>query len=132
MNSTKVMLEREIQNIIEEIGHLNVGSEEHKRASGTLVSLLDAYNQMDKLDAELQDKYDAREAERTIKEKQLEFEKKDSHVKNFLTGVSVIVGGIAVPVWAVLVSLTFEKVDDGLFSAITTKDIIKNALPRRK
>ena len=132
MMKTKMMLEESIQKTIEEVDRLEIGSEEHKKATDTLVKLLDKYNQMDQLDAELQDKYDTREAERVIKEKQLEFEKKDARIKNILNGVSVIVGGIAVPVWATLVALTFEKVDDGLFSAITSKDIIKNVLPRRK
>ena len=129
---TKTMLEESIQRTIEEVDRMEIGSEEYKRATSTLVSLLEQYNQMDKLDAELQDRYDAREAERIAKEKQLEFEKKDSRIKNILTGISVIVGGVMLPAWGVMVALTYEKVDDGIFSAITTKDIIKNALPRRK
>lgn len=66
--STKTLLEEEIQSTIEEISHLEVGSEKHGTATEALAKLLDKYNAMDRLEAEIQEKYDSKEAENALKE----------------------------------------------------------------
>ena len=92
--SIKTMLNDEIRSEIEEVGNLQVGSDEHKTAIEALAKLLDKYVDMDKLDLEYQDKYSSHEDEMELKEKQFEDDKRDKRIKNILTGDSVI-GGFA-------------------------------------
>ena len=101
MGSTKQLLEDEIRSEIEEISNMELGSDNHKKTTDNLVKLLDKYNDMDKLDADLE-KHDTeiemKKAEHELKKQQLEHEKKDSFVKNCLTGIS-IGSGIIMTVW---------------------------------
>ena len=76
--NTKQLLEKEIQDELEAIGGMEIGSEAHKAATETLTKLLDKYNDIDKLDLEYQDKYESRENDRIMKEQQLKQEKTDS------------------------------------------------------
>ena len=80
--STKKLLEEEIQSEIEEISKMEVGSDKHKAATEALAKLMDKYNEMDKLELEYQDKYDNREEDRRLKEKQLQHDKKDALAKS--------------------------------------------------
>ena len=133
--STKTLLEEEIQSEIDEIGKLNVGSEEHKAASEALAKLLDKYNELEKTEIEAQDKYDDREAERehreaelAFKEKQLKHEKRDAIIKNILTGVT-FVGGCALTIWGTKVSIKFEET--GSFTTIMGRGFVQKLLPKK-
>lgn len=126
--STKKLLEEEIQAEIELIGKLEVGTDKHKAASEALAKLIDKYNEMDKLELEYQDKFDSREAEQEMKEKQLQHTKKDALVKNVLTGVSVV-GGFALTIWGTCKSLKFEET--GIYSSIISRGFIQKLLPKK-
>lgn len=126
--STKQLLEEEIQSEIEEISKMQVGSDEHKAATEALAKLMDKYNEMDKLELEYQDKYDNREADRIMKEKQLEHDKKDAKVKNSLTAVSVG-GGLLVTIWGICKSLKFEET--GIYSSLISRGMIQKILPKK-
>lgn len=126
--STKQLLEEEIQAEIEEISKLEVGSDQHKVASEALAKLLDKYNEMDKLELEYQDKYDTREENSRLKEKELEQTKKDNKVKNTLTGVSVG-GGLLVTIWGICKSLKFEE--KGVYSSLISRGMIQKILPKK-
>lgn len=126
--STKKLLEEEIQSEIEEISKMEVGSDKHKAATETLAKLMDKYNEMDKLELEYQDKYDNREEDRRLKEKQLQHDKKDALVKNVLTGVSVV-GGFALTIWGTCKSIKFEET--GSFTTIMGRGFIQKLLPKK-
>lgn len=126
--STKQLLEEEIQSEIEEISKMQVGSDEHKAATEALAKLVDKYNEMDKLELEYQDKYDSRETDRIMKEKQLEHDKKDAKVKNSLTAVSVG-GGLLVTIWGICKSLKFEET--GIYSSLISRGMIQKILPKK-
>ena len=126
--STKKLLEEEIQSEIEEISKMEVGSDKHKAATEALAKLMDKYNEMDKLELEYQDKYDNREEDRRLKEKQLQHDKKDALVKNVLTGVSVV-GGFALTIWGTCKSIKFEET--GSFTTIMGRGFIKKLLPKK-
>lgn len=139
--STKALLEEQIQSTIEEIGKLEVGSEKHEKATEALAKLLDKYNAMDRLDAEIQEKYDSKEAEITLKEKQLnteivlkeeqlKHEKRDSIIKNIVTCVQVVACGILIPVWGVKAAAKYEE--EGVFKNVWTRATITDILPKRK
>lgn len=126
--STKKILEEEIQSEIEEISKMEVGSDKHKSATEALAKLMDKYNEMDKLELEYQDKYDNREEDRRLKEKQLQHDKKDALVKNVLTGVSVV-GGFALTIWGTCKSIKFEET--GSFTTIMGRGFIQKLLPKK-
>ena len=127
--NTKQLLEKEIQDELEEIGGMEIGSDAHKAATETLTKLLDKYNDIDKLDMEYQDKYESRENDRIMKEQQLKHEKTDSLIKNILTGV-VGIGGLCVTVWGTCKSIKFEET--GTFTTIMGRGFIQRLLPKKQ
>ena len=126
--STKHLLEEEIQSEIELIGKLQVGSEEHKAATEALAKLLDKYNEMDKLELEYQDKFDSREAEQEMKEKQLEHDKKDAKIKNGLTLLGLI-ASTGTLIWGTCKSLKFEQ--DGVYSSMISRANIQKLFSKK-
>ena len=127
--NTKQLLEKEIQDELEEIGGMEIGSDAHKAATEALTKLLDKYNDIDKLDLEYQDKYESRENDRIMKEQQLKHEKTDSLIKNILTGV-VGIGGLCVTVWGTCKSIKFEET--GTFTTIMGRGFIQRLLPKKQ
>ena len=128
--TTKQMLEQEIQNTIEAVHELEVGSKQHTDAVDTLTQMLEKYNQMDRLDAEIQEKYDSKQAEVTLKEKQLKQEKLGGIIGHVLTGVQIVACAILIPIWGVKAAAEYEK--EGVFKNVWTKNTITDILPKRK
>lgn len=135
--STKALLEEEIQSTIGEISRLDVGSEEHGIATEALAKLLDKYNAMERLEVEIREKYDSKEAENALKEaeyalkeEQLKHEKRDAIIKNILTGLQVVACGIMIPIWGVKAAAKYEE--EGVFKNVWTRAAITDILPKRK
>ena len=135
--STKALLEEEIQSTIGEISRLDVGSEEHGTATEALAKLLDKYNAMERLEVEIREKYDSKEAETALKEaeyalkeEQFKHDKRDALIKNILTGVQVVARGIMIPVWGVKAAAKYEE--EGVFKNVWTRAAITDILPKRK
>ena len=127
--SVKALLNDEIKDEIEQLIKVELGSDQHKIAADALAKLLDKSIEMDKLDLEYQDRFEAREVENELKQKEIEDEKKDRKVKNILTGVSVI-GGFALTVWGTCKSIKFEET--GSFTTIMGRGFIQKLLPKSK
>lgn len=135
--STKALLEEEIQSTIGEISRLDVGSKEHGTATEALAKLLDKYNAMERLEVEIREKYDSKEAENALKEaeyalkeEQLKHEKRDAIIKNILTGLQVVACGIMIPIWGVKAAAKYEE--EGVFKNVWTRAAITDILPKRK
>ena len=126
--SIKSLLDEEIRSEIEEISKIEVGSEKHKVSVDTIAKLLDKSIELEKLDAEAQEKYESRIAEQDLKREQIKNEKRDSIVKNVLTGVSVI-GGFGLTVWGTCKSLKFEET--GVVTSIMGRGFIQKLLPKK-
>lgn len=105
-----------------------VGTEEHKAAGEMLLKLLDRKIEMDKVHNDFEDKVAIRENEQTMKEKQLEEEKKDRLIKNIIS-VAGIVLPLAVTIWGTKVSLKFEE--EGTFTTIMGRGFINKLLPKK-
>ena len=73
--SVKALLNDEIKDEIEQLRKVELGSDQHKIAADALTKLLDKSIEMDKLDLEYQDRFEAREAENELKQKEIEDEK---------------------------------------------------------
>ena len=126
--SIKSLLDEEIRSEIEEISKIEVGSEKHKVSVDALSKLLDKSIELDKLDADAQEKYESRIAENDLKREQIKSEKRDQIVKNVLTGVSVI-GGFGLTIWGTCKSLKFEET--GVVTSIMGRGFIQKLLPKK-
>lgn len=126
--SIKSLLDEEIRSEIEEISKIEVGSEKHKVSVDALSKLLDKSIELDKLDADAQEKYERRIAENDLKREQIKSEKRDQIVKNVLTGVSVI-GGFGLTIWGTCKSLKFEET--GVVTSIMGRGFIQKLLPKK-
>lgn len=126
--SIKNLLDEEIRSEIEEISKIEVGSEKHKVSVDALSKLLDKSIELDKLDADAQEKYESRIAENDLKREQIKSEKRDQIVKNVLTGVSVI-GGFGLTIWGTCKSLKFEET--GVVTSIMGRGFIQKLLPKK-
>lgn len=126
--SIKTQLSEEIKDEFENLKKVELGSDKHKIAVDSLTKLLDRSIEMDKLDLEYQDKYESRETEKELKEKQMKDEKKDRLVKNVLTGVSVV-GGFGLTVWGTIKSIKFEET--GSITTIMGRGFIQKLLPKK-
>ena len=126
--SIKSLLDEEIRSEIEEISKIEVGSEKHKVSVDAIAKLLDKSIELEKLDAEAQEKYESRIAEQDLKREQIKNDKRDSIVKNVLTGVSVI-GGFGLTVWGTCKSLKFEET--GVVTSIMGRGFIQRLLPKK-
>lgn len=126
--SIKSLLDEEIRSEIEEVSKIDVGSDRHKASVDSLAKLLDKHIELEKLDAEAQEKYESRIAEQDLKREQIKNEKRDSIVKNVLTGVSVI-GGFGLTVWGTCKSLKFEET--GVVTSIMGRGFIQKLLPKK-
>lgn len=126
--SIKSLLDEEIRSEIEEISKIEVGSEKHKVSVDAIAKLLDKSIELEKLDAEAQEKYESRIAEQDLKREQIKNDKRDSIVKNVLTGVSVI-GGFGLTVWGTCKSLKFEET--GVVTSIMGRGFIQKLLPKK-
>lgn len=102
------MLQDEIENELEELGKIEIGSEQYKVTVEGLTKLIDRSIEIDKINFEMDDKIEDRETDLEVKNKQIEEDKKDRRIRN---GISI--AGLAIPaiitVWGTLKTLKFEE-----------------------
>ena len=107
--TTKTLLTNEIESQLDELKHVEVGSEEYKAAVDGITKLIDRSLEMDKLEEENRYRNDALAEEMNIKQQQLDADKHDRKIKNILTGLSIgIPAGVSV--WGTLKALKFEEI----------------------
>lgn len=102
------MLRDELQREFENLKDMKSGTEEHKVGVDSLTKLLDRAIEMDKLEADVQEKAENREVDIDLKEKQMQEDKKDRIVKNCLTAVSLI-ASVGLTIWGSCKSWKFEE-----------------------
>ena len=102
------MLRDELQREFENLKDMKSGTEEHKVGVDSLTKLLDRAIEMDKLEADVQEKAENREVDVSLKEKQMQEDKKDRIVKNCLTTVSLI-ASVGLTIWGSCKSWKFEE-----------------------
>lgn len=105
----ETMLHEEIQSELDELSKIEVGSEKYKVAVDGVAKLIDRAIEIDKINADAQEKVESRETEIDLKLKQLEEDKKDRKVRN-----GIAIAGIGIPavvsIWGTLKTLKFEEV----------------------
>lgn len=104
----KTKLHIEIEDELDELSKMEVGTDQHKIAVDELTKLMDRAIELEKVENDAEDKKETRENDNTLRLKQMEDEKKDRLIKNCLTGASII-SGIGVTIWGALKSWKFEE-----------------------
>lgn len=124
----ETMLHNEIQNEFEELKRMQLGDEAYRTTVDGLAKLIDRAIEIDKFNAEHQERIDAREIENDLKLKQMAEEKKDRVVKNGLTLAGVIVP-VGVTIWGTLKTLKFEET--GTVTTMMGRGFINKLLPKK-
>ena len=124
----KSLLETEIQGQLEALGAVERGTDDYKTMVDGVTKLLDRSIEMERLEAEREEKARALKAENELKLQQMAEERKDRWFKN-----GIAIGGIVVPavlaVWGTFKTLKFEET--GTVTTIMGRGFINKLLPKK-
>lgn len=124
----KSLLEEEIRKEIEILSKTKVNSEEHKAALDSVTKLTGQVIEFERVDNDKYDKEETRYNEYKAKNAELEMERKDRLVKNWLTGASIGTGFVitCVGTWA-----TFKFEETGTVTSLLGRSFIARLLPKK-
>lgn len=128
MSNIEKLLHEEIEERFSDIGEMDAGSDEYKKAVESLTKLVEKAIEIDKFNNDYVVSEKTREFEEQLKITQAVGEQRDRLVKNILTGA-----GIGVPalltVWGTLKSLKFEET--GTITTAIGRGFINKLLPKK-
>ena len=120
----KETLYKEIEDELQVLNEIEVGTDEYKSSVDGVTKLLDRAIEIEKHEAEMKE----REAERIAKNIQVAEEQKDRVVKNYISAGGVVLP-LLVTIWGTLKSFKFEK--DGTVTTIMGRGFINKLLPKK-
>lgn len=120
----KETLYKEIEDELQALNEIEVGTDEYKSSVDGVTKLLDRAIEIEKHEAEMKE----REAERIAKNIQVAEEQKDRVVKNCISAGGVVLP-LLVTIWGTLKSFQFEK--DGTVTTIMGRGFINKLLPKK-
>ena len=120
----KETLYKEIEDELQALNEIEVGTDEYKSSVDGVTKLLDRAIEIEKHEAEMKE----REAERITKNIQVAEEQKDRVVKNYISAGGVVLP-LLVTIWGTLKSFKFEK--DGTVTTIMGRGFINKLLPKK-
>ena len=120
----KETLYKEIEDELQALNEIEVGTDEYKSSVDGVTKLLDRAIEIEKHEAEMKE----REAERIAKNIQVAEEQKDRVVKNYISAGGVVLP-LLVTIWGTLKSFQFEK--DGTVTTIMGRGFINKLLPKK-
>ena len=120
----KETLYKEIEDELQALNEIEVGTDEYKSSVDGVTKLLDRAIEIEKHEAEMKE----REAERIAKNIQGAEEQKDRVVKNYIAAGGVVLP-LLVTIWGTLKSVKFEK--DGTVTTIMGRGFINKLLPKK-
>ena len=124
----KTLLVEEVQDELDNLGALELGSEEYKTTVDGLTKLIDRVIDIEKLESDSKEKVVVMENENDFKLKQMEEERKDRFIRN-----GIAVAGIVIPslitIWGTVKSLKFEE--EGTITTIVGRGFINKLLPKK-
>ena len=126
--SIKTLLVEEIQDELNDLSDLDLGSEEYKITVDGLTKLIDRAIEMEKFETENEDKIKNREKDDDFKLKQMAEERTDRWVRNGIAIAGIIIPSI-ITVWGTVKSLNFEK--EGTVTTIVGRGFINKLLPKK-
>lgn len=120
----KETLYKEIEDELQALNEIEVGTDEYKSSVDGVTKLLDRAIEIEKHEAEMKE----REAERIAKNIQVTEEQKDRVVKNYISAGGVVLP-LLVTIWGTLKSFKFEQ--DGTVTTIMGRGFINKLLPKK-
>ena len=105
---TERLLHDVINHDLERLKEMEVGTEAYKTTIDGVTKLMDRSLEIDKFNAEYEEKVESRMTENNLELKRIENECKDRIAKNCLTGVSII-SGVALTIWGTFKTFKFEE-----------------------
>lgn len=124
----KTLLEAEIENELNTLKEMEVGSDEHKTTLDGITKLTEKVIEIERNENESREKAMDREIENSFRTKQMDDDRKDRLIKNCLTGASIVTG-VGITVWGTLKSLKFEET--GTVTTIVGRGFINKLLPKK-
>ena len=110
MGKIERLLETELENEIQELGRLQVGTEEHRVTGDVVTKLADRVIELKKVEQAAEAEAKNREFDEEYKLQQLKDEKRDRFIKNAITIGSVVVN-VGAAVGVAFISMNFERTD---------------------
>ena len=104
------LLREEIQTEIEELGRLELGSEQYNKTVDGVTKLIDRVVEIEKLDIEHQERIETRDEENRIKMEEMKVDKKDRIIRNVISALGIVIP-VGVTVWGTKYTTNFEKED---------------------
>ena len=127
--SLEKLLDKELESSINCLEDIPLGTEEYKASVDAITKLLDKSIELKKLEIETDDKIKTREFEESIKTQQMEDEKKDRIIKNWLTGASIVIPA-GCGIWGFINSIKFEET--GTITTLSGRSILGSILKFKK
>lgn len=124
----ETLLREEIKEEFDELRGIKTGTEEYKITVDGLGKLMDRAIELDKLETDIQEKAENREADNELKLKQMEEDKKDRLIKNCLTAAGIVIPSL-ITIWGTVKSLKFEQ--EGTVTTIMGRGFINKLLPKK-
>lgn len=112
-------LVEEVSRELDELGSLDVGSEEYKTTVNGVTSLVDRVIEINKFDHDLED----RKKESELKKNQMKEDVKDRWIRNGLTAAGIVVPTV-LTIWGTFKTLKFEET--GTITTTSGRHFFKN------
>ncbi len=122
------LLNDEIQDELENLSKMELGSDTYKVTVEGLTKLVDKSIELEKVRLEMSDKAENRETELDLKHQQIQNEKRDQVVRNGIAIAGLIVPTI-ITIWGTLKTLKFEET--GTVTTIMGRGFIQKLLPKK-
>ena len=128
MTNIETLLHEEIQDGFDALSKMERGTEIHKTTVDEVAKLFDKAIEIEKIEIEAKEKAKAREIEASLKQAQMEEDRKDRRFKN-----GIAVGGIVLPlavtIWGTFKTLKFEE--EGTVTTIMGRGFINKLIPKK-
>jgi hypothetical protein len=124
----KTILLEEIEDELNDLAGLDLGSDEYKVGVDGVAKLMDRAIEMEKIERESKDKVDERENENRYRKNQDKLETRDRLIKNCIAVAGIVIPTV-VTIWGTNKSLKFEE--DGTITTIMGRGFINKLLPKK-
>jgi uncharacterized membrane protein len=124
----KTILLEEIEDELNDLAGLDLGSDEYKAGVDGVAKLMDRAIEMEEIERESKDKVDERENENQHRKNQDKLETRDRLIKNCIAVAGIVIPTV-VTIWGTNKSLKFEE--DGTITTIMGRGFINKLLPKK-
>ena len=124
----ETLLHEEIESEFECLDSLEVGTEQYKVTVDGIVKLVDRAIEIDKLNLEAEEKAKNREKDNDFKQQQMEEERKDRLIRNFISAAGIVIPSL-LTIWGTLKTFKFEQ--EGTVTTMIGRGFINKLLPKK-